>query len=274
MSSFEYLILGAPYGFSTGCTELSGFVLNNELKAIDLFMKQMSNSYKNESGKSNIGHIDLTVQYLVRACKSAIPSVTADSMDHTLQTCTNLSISAINAFIHSYNQISENNVFIAIKSLSLQSEEMVDFKWKINIAMGSNNCASLLHTFVLLSIIMRDHRGNLKTHVIELTPEEFKAAGLLYDLLSSSDCAHRSIFTRSNLCDRQTLVDFSCLQSNTLNPSVFSRSAARYVSSARFSLHSYSQCFSLFSESWLATGGYLTTKGTVKLRLKWIFLST
>lgn len=54
------------------------------------------------------------------------------------------------------------------------SFQLIDIQWKVGVAMSSDQCKNLNSPFVTLTLTVSDPAGNLKTHTLELTMEQFR----------------------------------------------------------------------------------------------------
>ncbi|KAM4795980.1 COMM domain-containing protein 6 [Rhinophrynus dorsalis] len=52
--------------------------------------------------------------------------------------------------------------------------ELVDFQWKIGMAVSSDSCRSLNHPYVTVSLKVADYSGQIKSKVFEMTVPEFQ----------------------------------------------------------------------------------------------------
>ncbi|XP_018103983.1 COMM domain-containing protein 6 isoform X2 [Xenopus laevis] len=56
----------------------------------------------------------------------------------------------------------------------LPSGELVDFHWKIGMAVSSDSCRSLNHPYVTVELKVADYSGQITSKILELTIPEFK----------------------------------------------------------------------------------------------------
>ncbi|NP_001016464.1 COMM domain-containing protein 6 [Xenopus tropicalis] len=56
----------------------------------------------------------------------------------------------------------------------LPSGELVDFQWKIGMAVSSDSCRSLNHPYVTIELKVADYSGQITSKVFELTIPEFQ----------------------------------------------------------------------------------------------------
>ncbi|KAL4230715.1 COMM domain-containing protein 6 [Mactra antiquata] len=52
--------------------------------------------------------------------------------------------------------------------------QLLDIQWKVGVAMCSDHCKQLNSPFVTLVLTVSDTRGNIKSHTLELTMEQFR----------------------------------------------------------------------------------------------------
>ena len=51
---------------------------------------------------------------------------------------------------------------------------MLNFKWRVGVAMSSSKCKSLAHPYVLISFDIKEVDGSITHHSAELTFDQFK----------------------------------------------------------------------------------------------------
>ncbi|XP_060563437.1 COMM domain-containing protein 6-like isoform X3 [Ruditapes philippinarum] len=54
--------------------------------------------------------------------------------------------------------------------------QLIDVQWKVGMAMSSDTCRQLNSPFVTLTLTVADAGGNLKTHPLELTMDQFRVS--------------------------------------------------------------------------------------------------
>ncbi|XP_056013154.1 COMM domain-containing protein 6-like isoform X2 [Ostrea edulis] len=57
---------------------------------------------------------------------------------------------------------------------ALTAGELVDMKWKLGVAVSSDECKSLNSPFVTMTLRVADSSGKISTHTIEMTVTQFQ----------------------------------------------------------------------------------------------------
>lgn len=52
--------------------------------------------------------------------------------------------------------------------------QLVDMKWKLGVAVSSDECKSLNSPFVTMTLRVADSSGKISTHTIEMTVTQFQ----------------------------------------------------------------------------------------------------
>uniref|UniRef100_A0A8C9GXG3 COMM domain-containing protein 6 n=1 Tax=Piliocolobus tephrosceles TaxID=591936 RepID=A0A8C9GXG3_9PRIM len=84
---------------------------------------------------------------------------------------------------------------MGLKSRYLQgrvpSEALVDFQWKLGMAVSSDTCRSLKYPYVAVMLKVADHSGQVKTKCFEMTIPQFQVCDLTLPILAHFFCNRR-----------------------------------------------------------------------------------
>uniref|UniRef100_A0A8C9GXF4 COMM domain-containing protein 6 n=1 Tax=Piliocolobus tephrosceles TaxID=591936 RepID=A0A8C9GXF4_9PRIM len=62
------------------------------------------------------------------------------------------------------------------------TNQLVDFQWKLGMAVSSDTCRSLKYPYVAVMLKVADHSGQVKTKCFEMTIPQFQAGVQWRDL--------------------------------------------------------------------------------------------
>jgi hypothetical protein len=80
-----------------------------------------------------------------------------------------LSTEAVDIIVESLTQVPENS---SIPSHRIG--QMVDFKWRLGVAVNSNSCTDLQSPYISVSFAVEESDGTKNYHSAELTLDQFK----------------------------------------------------------------------------------------------------
>lgn len=69
--------------------------------------------------------------------------------------------------------------------------KLVDFQWKLGMAVSSDTCRSLKYPYVAVMLKVADHSGQVKTKCFEMTIPQFQVCDLTHPVLAHFFCNRR-----------------------------------------------------------------------------------
>jgi hypothetical protein len=172
MTTFEMLILSSPSGFQQGCIQLNKLITND----LPMFSNIIDLNY-------NYCHENTfkTLKFIYNSYKNSNPKPTPSSIANILDNKSFLSRECIEKIVEKIEQYELDNNVLQLSDIdkTKKSNRMINFKWKIGIAMASNNCNNLRSPYVKLSYDIRSPSGMLTPFSMELSIEQFKVNRLI-----------------------------------------------------------------------------------------------
>ncbi|XP_069826746.1 COMM domain-containing protein 6 isoform X2 [Dendropsophus ebraccatus] len=100
--------------------------------------------------------------------------LSTDALLNTVATHYKLPKQTLQVIRHIWNE--EGNKLSDIESSRdlLPSAQLLDFQWKIGMAVSSDSCKSLNHAYVTVELKVAEHSGQVQTKVFEMTIPEFQ----------------------------------------------------------------------------------------------------
>lgn len=97
------------------------------------------------------------------------PDLDISSMTSILQQNTVLSSGIISILVEHLSKIEKTT-----PQIEKRIGQMVDFKWRLGVAITSNSCRDLQNPYVVVSFAVVESDGSKKYHSAELTLEQFQ----------------------------------------------------------------------------------------------------
>ncbi|XP_021563861.1 COMM domain-containing protein 6 isoform X1 [Carlito syrichta] len=63
------------------------------------------------------------------------------------------------------------------------TNQLIDFQWKLGMAVSSDSCRSLKYPYVTVMLKVADHSGQVKTKSFEMTIPQFQVCDLTHSAL-------------------------------------------------------------------------------------------
>ncbi|XP_071485738.1 COMM domain-containing protein 6-like [Diadema antillarum] len=112
------------------------------------------------------------LSYLFRS--AARNQISGEDLGKELSGSLAWSDSNIAAVKHVWNQQGRSLMSPELADVVLGVGKLVDLKWKLGVAMSSNNCRNLNSPFITISLKVADPSGQVRERSFELTVPEFR----------------------------------------------------------------------------------------------------
>ena len=104
------------------------------------------------------------------------PDLDSTTMTSTLQQNTVLSPAIISIIVEHLSKIEKKTPQSEKKLIIHRIGQMVDFKWRLGVAISSNSCRDLQNPYVVVSFAVVESDGTKIYHSAELTLEQFQVS--------------------------------------------------------------------------------------------------
>lgn len=145
--------------YKKGSLEVAPFVAKLEAAGVEASMESVR-------GSAN------ALSYLFRSAAKA--KISADELSKELSSSLAWSDSNIAAIKHIWNQQGRTLMSPELADYVLGVGKLVDLKWKLGVAMSSNNCRNLNSPFVTISLKVADPSGQVQERSFEMTVPQFR----------------------------------------------------------------------------------------------------
>ena len=179
MPSFESILVGGCPGFAQKCMASNNmFLITEDAEPF----RTMAASLVAPSSSSRIKHQDLQnfndvmecFVYIFESFRRANDQPDSTTMTSILQQNTVLSSDLISIIVEHLSKIDKTPAAQSEKKLIHRIGQMVDFKWRLGVAVSSNSCRDLQNPYVVVSFAVVESDGTKNYHSAELTLEQFQ----------------------------------------------------------------------------------------------------
>ena len=171
MPSFDQLIIAPPLGFATGCSSLNELALEQP----EFFQQLVRNCVKHANyhpqNVTEQSHSDAVnvINFIVRSSQQATPAPSVQMLAGVLDSMTFLTRATVEQIVPILQEKGEED---AVKLPSFG--QMRNFKWKVGVAVSSNQCKNLYAPYVSVSFDIIQANGQTATHTAEMNFQQFK----------------------------------------------------------------------------------------------------
>lgn len=181
LSSFHISICGAPPGFKKGCVALNSLLGSpNGLSIISSLVTLCTSSriYVPKENEENAQFQDeiQTLNYMVRAFRNCDAPPSQPEISSILESFTFLSKECIDCIVPSIATATSVS-----EAADNKSGQLINFKWKIGVALSSSRCSSLLAPYVGIAFDIKHSSGRVSSYTAELSYDEFKVFYYKFD---------------------------------------------------------------------------------------------
>ena len=178
MPSFESILVGGCPGFAQKCLTSNHVLLSTDdtepfrIMAASLVAPSSSSSIKHSKSFNDVMECFV---YIFESYRRATdqPDLDISSLSSILQQNTVLSPAIISILVEHLSKIVKTTSATEKKRIH-RIGQMVDFKWRLGVAITSNSCRDLQNPYVVVSFAVVESDGSKKYHSAELTLEQFQ----------------------------------------------------------------------------------------------------
>ena len=186
--AFETLLLSPPLAFAGACGQTNLLFISNKDELTALVDKVIESYFSNAGiatsrrsggqGGSSSGdskeNVMMALLFIIRSRENALQSPTKDEFLTSIAGNTILSFEAAELLVDRLDAFKATNGS-AIKSVFRSSGTLVNLRWKLGVAITSSAEKGLQAPFVALFFDVRHIDGDVSSHSLELSCQQFLA---------------------------------------------------------------------------------------------------